>query len=165
MSTDPHREQASTYPVQDRSNLDEIARLDLQDTMLNAGMGGVLPELADPSHLRRVLDVGCGTGGWLLETAKTYLNIEKLVGVDISSKMMEHAREKAQAQQLDGRVQFQTMDALRILDFPPASFDLVNLRFGVSWLLHLGMDQTPHGGSPRRASRRYRPPHRMLCHL
>jgi ubiquinone/menaquinone biosynthesis C-methylase UbiE len=39
-----------------------------------------------------VLDVGCGTGGWLMETAKTHPMIEKLVGADISARMVEHAR-------------------------------------------------------------------------
>ena len=34
----------------------------VQDKMLTAEMGGVLPELSDPTQLRRVLDVGCGTG-------------------------------------------------------------------------------------------------------
>jgi ubiquinone/menaquinone biosynthesis C-methylase UbiE len=109
-------------------------RLEIQDKMLTTGMGGVLPELTDHSRLRRVLDVGCGTGDWLLETARTYPTIQRLVGADISDKMIEHARAQAKAQQLDGRVEFQTMDALRILEFPPASFDLVNQRFGASWL-------------------------------
>lgn len=81
-----------------------------------------------------VLDVGCGAGGWLIETAKTYPHIKKLVGVDISDKMLAYPRVQAQAQQLDGRVEFQAMDALRILEFPPASFDLVNQRLGNSWL-------------------------------
>jgi ubiquinone/menaquinone biosynthesis C-methylase UbiE len=120
--------------VQDRSNLDEMTRQDLQDKMLTMGMGGALPELADHSCLQRVLDVGCGTGGWLMETAKTYPTIKRLVGVDISSKMLEHARDRATTQQLDGRVEFQTMDALRLLEFPPASFDLVNQRLAASWL-------------------------------
>jgi ubiquinone/menaquinone biosynthesis C-methylase UbiE len=57
-----------------------------------------------------------------------------LVGADISGKMLDYARAKAEAQQLDKRVQFKTMDALRVLEFPDASFDLVNQRFGVSWL-------------------------------
>jgi ubiquinone/menaquinone biosynthesis C-methylase UbiE len=134
MSTEPQRELASTYFVQDKSNQEEMKRLEIQDTMLTTGMGGVLPELADPSQLRRVLDVGCGTGGWLLETARQYPAIEKLVGADISNKIIVHAREKAKAEGLDERVEFQVMDALRILEFPPASFDLVNQRLGVSWL-------------------------------
>jgi ubiquinone/menaquinone biosynthesis C-methylase UbiE len=134
MSTDPQKEYASTYFVQDQSNQEEMTRLEIQDTMLTTGMGGVLPELADPSSLRRVLDVGCGTGGWLLETARQYPTIEKLVGADISNKMMAYAREKAKVGGLDERVEFKTMDALRILEVPNASFDLVNQRLGVSWL-------------------------------
>src|SRR5437667_658763 len=132
--TEPLKEHPSTYLVQDRGNLEEMARQDIQDHMLTIGMGGPLPELDDHSHLQRVLDVGCGTGGWLMETAKTYPAIKRLVGVDISSKMLAHACERATAQQLDGRVEFQTMDALRLLEFPQASFDLVNQRLGASWL-------------------------------
>jgi ubiquinone/menaquinone biosynthesis C-methylase UbiE len=120
--------------VQDRSNQEEMTRLEVQDKMVTMGMGGVLPELVDHSCLRRVLDVGCGTGGWLMETARAYPCIRKLVGVDISGKMVEYACSQAKALALDGRVEFQTMDALRTLDFPQASFDLVNQRFGISWL-------------------------------
>jgi ubiquinone/menaquinone biosynthesis C-methylase UbiE len=128
------REHPSTYIVQDRSNPEEIARLEIQERMLNTAMGGPLPELADHAGLRRVLDVGCGTGGWLMETARTYPTIEKLVGADISRKMLTHASAQAKDGQLDQRVQFQIMDALRILDFPTSFFDLVNQRFGASWV-------------------------------
>jgi len=128
------KEHPSTYFVQDRESVDEMTRLSLQDKMLTTGMGGVLPELADPGQLRRVLDVGCGTGGWLIETAQTYPTIERLVGVDISDQMCSCSSAVAEVAHLDTRVQFQTMDALRILDFPDASFDLVNQRLGFSWL-------------------------------
>ena len=36
MLTEPLREQESTYFVQDRSNLEEMKRLEVQDTMLTA---------------------------------------------------------------------------------------------------------------------------------
>src|SRR5579859_2846965 len=134
MHIDPQREQSSTYFVQDRDSLEEMDRLQVQDKMFTRGMGGVLPELADPTRLRRVLDVGCGTGGWLIETAQTYPTIEKLVGADISGKILAHARIQAEAAALSGRIQFQQMDALRMLEFPDSSFDLVNQRLGVSWL-------------------------------
>jgi ubiquinone/menaquinone biosynthesis C-methylase UbiE len=134
MSTEPQREYASTYFVQNRGSSEEMTRLEIQDTMLTTGMGGVLEDVAEPSQLRRVLDVGCGTGGWLLEVARRYPTIEKLVGADISNKMVAYAREKATAEGLGERVQFRVMDALRILEFPNASFDLVNQRLGVSWL-------------------------------
>ena len=132
--TKPEREHPSTYLIQDRGNLEEMARLEVQDKMFTAGMGGVLECVADPTILQRVLDVGCGTGYWLMETARTYPTIEKLIGVDISSKMTAYARTQAESLALAGRVEFQTMDALRILEFPSAFFDLVNQRAGISWL-------------------------------
>jgi ubiquinone/menaquinone biosynthesis C-methylase UbiE len=134
MSKELPREHPSTYFVQDRSNQDEMDRLEIQDRMLTAGMGGVLPELSDPAQLRHVLDVGCGTGGWLIETARTYPTIKRLVGVDISEKMMVYARTYSETQDLNERVYFQATDALRALPFSDDYFDLVNQRLGVSWL-------------------------------
>lgn len=130
----PFREHPSTYFVQDRSDEEEMTRLQIQGQMITAGMGGVLPEQPHPTSLQRVLDVGCGTGDWLMEVARTYPSISHLVGVDVSSKMVQYARAQAAAQHVDSRVQFQVMDALRMLEFPPASFDLVNQRLGMSYL-------------------------------
>ena len=130
----PLRENSSAYIVQDRDNQEEMTRLEIQDKMLTKGQGGPLPELTDPTQLRRVLDVGCGTGDWLMETARTYPMIEKLCGGDISGKMLSYARTKAEAAHLDERVQFYGMDALRVLEFPDSYFDLVNHRLGASWL-------------------------------
>jgi ubiquinone/menaquinone biosynthesis C-methylase UbiE len=128
------RERASTYIVQDHSDQKKMAHLEARDKMLTSGMGGALPDLTASPRLRQVLDVGCGTGNWLMETARTYPTIEKLVGVDISNKMIAYARAQAENLALGQRVQFQTMDALRMLEFPNASFDLVNQRLGLSWL-------------------------------
>ena len=108
--------------------------LEIHDRMLTAGMGGVLPELADPTSLRQVLDVGCGVGNWLIETARSYPMIERLVGVDIDGRVLAYARTQVETQQLGERVQFETMDALRKLEFPDCSFDLVNQRAGFGWL-------------------------------
>ena len=57
-SPDPGRELHSTYFVEDRDNQEEMKRVRLQDHMLTTGMGGPLPEQADPSTFRYVLDVG-----------------------------------------------------------------------------------------------------------
>src|SRR6516162_5706219 len=94
--TEPLREHDSTYFVQDRSNLEEMHRLNLQDKMMTDAMGGALQEIPDPTSLHRVLDVGCGTGGWLIEMARTYPSIKELVGVDVSSKMLEYACSQAE---------------------------------------------------------------------
>jgi hypothetical protein len=49
--------------VQDRSNKEEVQRLQLQDHLLTTAMGGVLPEQPDTLRFKRVLDIGnvrCG---------------------------------------------------------------------------------------------------------
>ncbi len=133
-STESLRERESTYFVQDRENKDELTRLEIQDKMLTSGMGGVLSEIADPTTLHRVIDVGCGTGGWLFETAKTYPTIETLIGADISVKLLSYVRGQEEAQKFSKRIEFRVMDALMLLEFRPAFFDLVNQRMGASWL-------------------------------
>ena len=94
----------------------------------------MLSEQPDPAIFQQVLDVGCGTGSWLIEVARTSPGASFLVGVDISSKMIEYARKQVEAQQVSERVEFHVMDALRGLEFPADYFDLVNQRAGTSWL-------------------------------
>ncbi len=133
-SRDPRvNENPSTYFVQDRKNKQELTRLKLQDGMVTAVMGGVLPEQLDPTVFHRVLDIGCGPGGWLIEAAKTYPTMS-LMGIDICQRMVEYACAQAEARQVSNRVKFHVMDALGTLKFPTAGFDLVNLRFGVSFV-------------------------------
>src|SRR5260370_7062649 len=130
----PQKQQYSgTYFVQDRQNEEELLRLVPQDRLVTASMGGVLPEQAEPSAFRRVLDVACGSGGWVIEAAQTYPEMS-LVGIDINQRLIEYARAQAAAHHVDDRVKFHVMDALRILEFPDASFDLVNLRFAIGFV-------------------------------
>jgi hypothetical protein len=48
MSSSHNKEHPSTYFVQDRSNKEEVQRLQLQDHLLTTAMGGVLPEYQQP---------------------------------------------------------------------------------------------------------------------
>jgi ubiquinone/menaquinone biosynthesis C-methylase UbiE len=132
--TGPRREYPTTYFVYDRSNEGEFARLQTQDQLITAGMGGVWPEQPNPTLFKRVLDVGCGTGGWLIEAAKTFPTLSALMGVDVNSQLLAYGQAQAATQQVSDRVQFRTMDALLVLEFPAESFDLINLRFGWSFL-------------------------------
>jgi len=133
MSGSRRSESPSTYFVQDRKNEKEFTRLKIQDRMITTAMGGVLAEQTDPAVFRRVLDVGCGTGGWLVDVAQAYPEMS-LVGIDVSQRMIKYARTQAGACHLDDRIEFYVMDALGTLDFLAACFDLVNLRFGVSFV-------------------------------
>jgi ubiquinone/menaquinone biosynthesis C-methylase UbiE len=127
------KELASTYFVHDRENLEELERLKIQGQLLTSSMGGVLPEQPDPHVFHHVLDIGCGPGDWVIEAAKTYPDMS-LAGIDISTRMITYAREEASSHGVADRVEFQVMDTLRMLEFPNASFDLVNLRLGISFM-------------------------------
>ncbi len=135
--TEPHRppkrEQASTYVVQDRQNRQELQRLTAQDELATTVMGGVLPEQPNRETIHRILDVGCGTGGWAIEVAKTNPHIS-VVGIDISNAMIDYARAQATEQQVADRVEFRVMDALQMLEFPGDYFDLTNMRLGIGWV-------------------------------
>jgi ubiquinone/menaquinone biosynthesis C-methylase UbiE len=136
MATPPRqrREKSNTYTVQERAGQEELDRLIIHDRIFTAALGGILPEQANPAGFQSLLDVGCGPGSWLLETARAYPTISRLCGVDINERMINFAISQASALQLNERVEFRVMDALGPLDFPAESFDLVNQRFATSWL-------------------------------
>ncbi|HLZ62907.1 MAG TPA: methyltransferase domain-containing protein [Ktedonosporobacter sp.] len=125
----PH---SGTYFMQDRHMEEELLRLAEQDQLVTTKMGGVLPEQADPGGFRHVLDVACGPGGWAIEAALTYTELS-LVGIDINQNMLQQARARAISDHVEDRVSFYAMDALGPLGFPDATFDLVNLRFALSF--------------------------------
>ncbi len=133
MQNPEKKEHPSTYFVQDRENQQELTRLTIQDQMVTTAMGGLLSEQPDPTLFRRVLDVGCGAGGWIIEAAKTYPSMS-LVGIDVSKRMIDYARAQAAIQHVDDHVEFHIMDALRMLEFPNSYFDLVNLRCALGFM-------------------------------
>jgi SAM-dependent methyltransferase len=111
----------------------EMARLMKQDRLLTAGMGGLFPERDDVATMHDILDIACGPGGWVLDTAFAYAKC-KVVGIDLDRTMVEYARAQAWSQGLEN-ASFKVMNALERLDFPDASFDLVNARFLVGFML------------------------------
>jgi ubiquinone/menaquinone biosynthesis C-methylase UbiE len=127
------KDNPSTYFVQSQHDEAEMIRLLLQDQFITAGMGGVLAEQQRPETFQRVLDVACGPGGWVLETAAHYPTMQ-ITGIDISWRMIEYARAQAQARRLSRQIDFQVMDAMRPLEFADDTFDLVNMRFASSFL-------------------------------
>src|SRR5581483_8063734 len=116
----------STYVFDAESSL-EMARLINQDRMMTQAMGGPLAGIADPASLQNVLDLGCGPGGWALDVAFACpdANVE---GVDSSRMLVDYANARARTQQLFN-ASFGLMDITQALEFPDASFDVVNARF------------------------------------
>jgi SAM-dependent methyltransferase len=75
----------------------------------------------------RVLDVGCGTGQTTRDAARAAVAGSAL-GVDLSARMLDHARQLSQAEGLSN-VSFLQADA-QVHRFPPERFDLCISRFG-----------------------------------
>jgi SAM-dependent methyltransferase len=130
MMEDQPSQQGHTY-VMDPESSAEMARLILQDRMLTEAMCGVFPERIDLENIHAILDVGCGPGGWALDVAQTYPDVS-VVGIDISTAMITYAQ--ASAQRLSN-VHFAVMNALQPLNFETATFDLVNVRAAVGYVL------------------------------
>jgi len=121
----------NTYAV-DPESAAEMARLLDQDLLVTKHMGGLLAERPDFANIHRVLDIGCGPGGWVQEVAFAHAAIE-VVGIDISRTMIQYAHAQAEVQGLNN-ARFLVMDATKPLDFPDNSFDLVNARFMIGFL-------------------------------
>lgn len=121
----------NTYVIDAESGA-EMARLIDQDKFITKCMGGLFPEIPELAKVRSTLDAACGPGGWAQEMAYTYPDM-RVVGIDISQRMIEYAKALSQVQGLDN-VEFRVMDLLKPLDFPDASFDLINARFLMSFL-------------------------------
>ncbi len=115
----------NTYMI-DIESAAETARLIMQDRLLTAQMGGLIPEGLDTERVRDILDLACGPGGWALDTAFHYPEC-RIIGTDLSQRMTAYAEAQAVTQRLTN-ISFERMDVLQPLEFADQSFDLVNGR-------------------------------------
>jgi SAM-dependent methyltransferase len=75
-----------------------------------------------------VLDIGCGTGLTTRDAARAAAP-GRVLGVDVSERMLQRARELTEAERRLDNVAFELGDA-QVHRFDPARFDLVISRFG-----------------------------------
>ncbi|MCX8031170.1 MAG: bifunctional demethylmenaquinone methyltransferase/2-methoxy-6-polyprenyl-1,4-benzoquinol methylase UbiE [Thermodesulfovibrionales bacterium] len=75
-----------------------------------------------------ILDVATGTADFAIEAVK--LNPEKIIGIDISDKMLEIAKVKIQKKNLSSIIELQKGDSEN-LSFADNTFDAVTVAFGV----------------------------------
>jgi SAM-dependent methyltransferase len=78
----------------------------------------------------RVLDVGCGCGGTVLDVADAVGPTGRVVGVDISKPMLDRAAQRVARAGFAERVTLRCEDA-QTAAFAPASFERIVSRFGV----------------------------------
>lgn len=76
-----------------------------------------------------ILDVATGTGDMAILAAR-HLTVEKIIGIDISDKMMEIGRQKIEKEQLSEKIELDNGDA-ETINFAGNTFDGVMVAFGV----------------------------------
>lgn len=77
---------------------------------------------------KNILDIATGTGDFAIEAIK--LNPERIIGVDISEKMLANARKKINKLHLENKIKFLLADCEK-LPFEDDSFDAIIVGFGV----------------------------------
>lgn len=82
-----------------------------------------------PFAPKRLLDVATGTGDFAL-LAMSRLNLDSILGVDLSEGMLRVGREKVEQQGLSDRITLRKADCMQ-LDIPDNSFDAVTVAYGV----------------------------------
>jgi SAM-dependent methyltransferase len=92
----------------------------------------------------RVLDIGCGTGQTTRDAARAAASGSAL-GVDLSARMLDHARRRA-ADEGVANASFEQVDA-QIHPFPPESFDIAISRTGAMFFGDLNAAFTNIGRS------------------
>ncbi|ODA77938.1 hypothetical protein RJ55_06541 [Drechmeria coniospora] len=95
---------------------DEIERLELMHATLRGVFDNRLlfPPILSP---RRILDCGCGAGGWAVEVARKFPKCEVL-GIDVSPHMVPD--------DTPNNLEIQIDDLNKKFTFPPDHFDLVH---------------------------------------
>ena len=95
-----------------------------------------LVELAQIKPGYRVLDIATGIGEPALTAARKVPPNGKVIGTDISSEMVEIARERAKEAGLDTIAVFEDIDA-EAYPYPDSSFDAIISRWGLMFLPNL----------------------------
>lgn len=115
--------------------IEEMVRLMRQANLVTEAMGGVLPDQDEQTlaGIRDVLDLACGPGEWVMQVASEHPNF-RVSGVDKSRRMIAFASVQAEADEGPGNVHFREMDITQPLVFDDASFDLVNIRFILTFM-------------------------------
>ncbi len=113
------------------------------------GRERILREVAQRMRVRRILEVGCGTGRNLLRMAELFPEAE-IVGVDLSEDMLQKARRKLAG--AGGRVSLRLgayeggLGGERGFDLVLFSYCLSMVNPGYEGLMRLGLEDLSQGG-------------------
>ncbi len=121
------------FKTRDASSYDSVTdEFDRFTDRLSTPLVTRMISLAQPAESHQILDIGTGTGIVALHVAQKIGTKGKVIGVDLSDKMLERAKLKALQAGLNGCVEFRRMDA-EALELENCTFDVVLSLFA---LLH-----------------------------
>jgi demethylmenaquinone methyltransferase/2-methoxy-6-polyprenyl-1,4-benzoquinol methylase len=86
-------------------------------------------EMVKQTNPSSIIDIATGTGDLVIAMAEE-TSAKKLVGLDISPKMLEVGKHKVNQMSLDNRIEMTVGDSEN-LPYPDASFDAVTVSYGV----------------------------------
>jgi demethylmenaquinone methyltransferase / 2-methoxy-6-polyprenyl-1,4-benzoquinol methylase len=114
-------------------------RYDFMNRMLSAGIDVSWRKKAikqlQKTNPQIILDVATGTGDMAIMAAKI-LKPGKIIGIDISPKMLEIGRAKVEKQNLGTKIELHSGDS-ETINFAGNTFDAVMVAFGVRNFTHL----------------------------
>ncbi len=130
----PYEEHDETKKSQVARMFDNIAPYyDFLNRFLSAGIDGSWRRktisVLEKERPKTLLDIATGTADMAIEAAKR-LNLEKIIGVDISSEMLRIGRDKVKKKGLDGTITLEKGDSEN-LTFKDNEFDAISAAFGV----------------------------------
>src|SRR5947209_13206679 len=96
--------QTSSGYFMNQELVEEMVRLNRQGRIFTEAMGGVLAEQQDLSAIHDILDLACGPGEWAMRVAREYPD-KRVVGVDLSRRMIEYASVQAEANDINATFQ------------------------------------------------------------
>ena len=118
---------------------DKIAhRYDLANFLLSAGVDlywrkkllQYLPAPLDGASKLNILDIATGTAEMPLILAGQQKQVQRVIGIDLSSKMLAKGKEKVMRMGMTDKIELRLGDGVAI-PFSDASFDVATLCFGI----------------------------------
>jgi len=139
MTVVPYRDSRGSKKQQVAQMFDNISpRYDLLNHLLSLGIDILWRKkaikLLQHQQTKLILDVATGTGDFAIEALA--LNPDKVIGVDISTGMLEFGRKKLRRLKLEEKIELQLGDSEK-LQFQDNKFDAVIVAFGVRNFEHL----------------------------
>lgn len=133
MAVVPYKEKETTKKEQVAEMFNNIShRYDFLNHFLSLGIDILWRKkairLLKPDQPKQILDIATGTGDFAVEALA--LNPDRIVGVDISSGMLEVGKQKMKRKKVDHIIDMQMGDSEKLL-FEDNTFDATIVAFGV----------------------------------